>query len=175
MDIENEDQRVAAPGGHNAPTGGPALRVLFLCTENSARSQIAEALLTRKAHGRFVVESAGTEPANVVNPGARDALGEYGIEWAGYPKHVDTLSRQQWDLVITVCDRAKERCPTMPGQPVFAHWGVPDPAAVEGDDETRRRAFREALQFLNRRIDLLLALPVESLERRALELRLNAL
>ena len=164
-----------AEGAAGADDGSSApLRVLFLCTGNSARSQIAEALLTGKSRGRFLVKSAGTEPAAEVNPGAIEVLKDYGIEWNGFPKHVDSLRRESWDLVITVCDRAKESCPTMPGQPLFAHWGMPDPAAI-GDDDARRRAFRETVQFLSRRIDLLLALPFESLERRALELRLESL
>jgi protein-tyrosine-phosphatase len=172
FDHEHLSPRSAARGARASGDRGEALRVLFLCTGNSARSQIAEALLTRKAHGRFVVKSAGTEPAAAVNPGALEVLRDYGIEWDGHPKHVDSLRREKWDLVITVCDKAKESCPTMPGEPMFAHWGMPDPAAVE-DDEARRRAFRETIQFLSRRIDLLLALPIESLERRALELRLD--
>jgi arsenate reductase len=147
------------------------LRVLFLCTGNSARSQIAEAVLRHRARGRFEVASAGTAPAPRVHPLAVEVLREHGIDWSGHrPKHVDELSETPWDLVITVCDQAKEACPVLPGQPVFAHWGVPDPAAVEGDDEVRRHAFRDTLQSLSRRIDLLLALPVERLEQRAIEL-----
>ena len=157
------------------PSSPTPLRVLFLCTGNSARSQMAEALLARKAQNRFVVRSAGTEPARAVNPWAIAALSEYGIEWSGRPKHVDSVAGELWDIVITVCDRAKESCPTMPGHPVFAHWGMPDPADAGGDDENRRRVFRETLQYISRRIDLLLALPIESLERRVLELRLNNL
>jgi protein-tyrosine-phosphatase len=176
MAVDHDDEPASSPpasrGAHAEERGREALRVLFLCTGNSARSQIAEALLTRKAHGRFVVKSAGTEPAAAVNPGALEVLRDYGIEWIGHPKHVDSLRREKWDLVITVCDKAKESCPTMPGEPMFAHWGMPDPAAVE-DVDARRRAFHESIQFLSRRIDLLLALPIESLERRALELRLN--
>lgn len=178
MNVDGGSKGVSRGAGQPEDQGkvreGSALRVLFLCTGNSARSQIAEALLTRKAHGRFLVKSAGTEPAAAVNPGALEVLKDYGIDWNGLPKHVDTVRRENWDLVITVCDRAKESCPTMPGQPLFAHWGIPDPAAVP-DDDARRRAFRETVQFLSRRIDLLLALPFESLERRALELRLDAL
>ena len=149
------------------------LRVLFICTGNSARSQIAEALLRRKGRDRFEVGSAGARPAAAVHPNTLAVLREYGIDWsAARPKGFDAVADRAWDLVITVCDRIKEDCPTFPGKPVFAHWGVPDPAAISAD-EPRRLAFRDAVQFLSRRIDLLLALPLERLERRALELRLQ--
>jgi arsenate reductase len=150
------------------------LRVLFICTGNSARSQIAEALLRRKGRDRFEVGSAGARPAPAVHPNTIAVLSEYGIDWtAARPKGLDAVADRAWDLVITVCDRIKEDCPTFPGKPVFAHWGVPDPATISAD-AARRLAFRDAVQFLSRRIDLLLALPVERLERRALELRLEA-
>ncbi|HEY5218907.1 MAG TPA: arsenate reductase ArsC [Gemmatimonadaceae bacterium] len=150
------------------------LRVLFLCTGNSARSQIAEALLTAKGRGRFRVGSAGTRPADRVNPGAMEILSAHGIDWTGHrPKTIDEV-QQPWDLVITVCDNARETCPIFPGHPAFAHWGMPDPAAVD-DDAERRRAFRETYVVLSRRIDLLVALPIEKLEQRAMELRVRAM
>jgi len=146
------------------------LRVLILCTGNSARSQIAEALLAHKGAGRFEVASAGSRPASRVNPFAVEVLREVGISWEGkVPKGLDGLDAQRWDFVITVCDRAKEACPIFPGTPILAHWGMPDPAEVEGTDDARRRAFRETLLVLGRRIDLLLALPIAKLERLALE------
>ena len=146
------------------------LRVLILCTGNSARSQIAEALLAHKGAGRFEVASAGSRPASRVNPVAVEVLREVGISWDGkVPKGLDGLDAQRWDFVITVCDRAKEACPIFPGTPILAHWGMPDPAEVEGTDDARRRAFRETLLVLGRRIDLLLALPIAKLERLALE------
>ncbi|HWA57385.1 MAG TPA: arsenate reductase ArsC [Gemmatimonadales bacterium] len=145
-------------------------RILILCTGNSARSQIAEALLTRKGADRFQVASAGSRPASRVNPFAVTVLAEAGIDWSGRsPKGLEGLDREPWDFVITVCDRAKEACPIFPGQPIMAHWGMPDPAEVEGEDETKLRAFRETLMVLNRRIDLLLALPMEKLDRLRLE------
>jgi protein-tyrosine-phosphatase len=150
------------------------LRVLFLCTGNSARSQIAETVLNRKGAGRFVAESAGTQPAGVVNPHAIAALERHGYHWTGgYPKHVDGLSKHAWDFVITVCDRARESCPIFPGQQVMAHWGVPDPAAAQGSENEKRRAFDEALLLLSRRIDLFLALPIERLPKLALEQRVQ--
>lgn len=146
------------------------LRILVLCTGNSARSQIAEALLGRKGAGRFEAASAGSRPAARVNPFAVRVLAESGIPWDGkVPKGLDGLDRERWDFVITVCDKAKESCPVFPGTPILAHWGMPDPAEVEGSDDTKLRAFRETLVTLGRRIDLLLALPLEKLERLSLE------
>lgn len=157
------------------PAGSREFRVLFLCTGNSARSQIAEALLNHKGAGRFRAESAGSNPAKGINPRAVEVLRESGIEWAGHPpRGLEGLEREPWDLVITVCDNARESCPIFPGQPVLAHWGMPDPAAVEGDNAARR-AFVEAFSLINRRIDLLLALPLEKLERLALEARVRAI
>jgi arsenate reductase len=149
------------------------LRVLFLCTGNSARSQIAEALLLQKGEGKFHVESAGSKPADRVNPLAVEALREVGIDWKGHkPRSTADLAPGDFDFVITVCDRAKESCPILPGQPIYAHWGMPDPAEVEGTEQQKRRAFVEARTLLARRIDLLTALPMEKMERAALELRL---
>jgi len=151
-------------------------RVLFLCTGNSARSQIAEALLNRKGRGRFVAESAGSQPVDRVNPRAIAVLEAAGLAWGGRaPRGLDAIADQSWDLVITVCDRAKESCPIFPGQPVIAHWGMSDPAAVEGDDATMTRAFEDAVALLGRRIDLLLALPVEKVERLKLARQVRAI
>ncbi|MBK6424118.1 MAG: arsenate reductase ArsC [Gemmatimonadetes bacterium] len=152
-------------------TSAPApFRVLILCTGNSARSQIAEALLAHKGAGRFEVVSAGSRPAGRVNPFAVQVLGEAGIRWEGkVPKGLDGLETQRWDFVITVCDRAREACPIFPGTPILAHWGMPDPAEVEGTEEVKRRAFQDTMVTLGRRIDLLLALPIAKLERLALE------
>jgi arsenate reductase len=151
-------------------------RVLILCTGNSARSQIAEALLARKGGKRFEAASAGSKPAPRVNPFAVRVLAEAGIPWEGRePKGLDGLDQQRWDFVITVCDRAREACPIFPGTPVLAHWGMPDPAEVEGSAEAKLRAFRDTLTVLSRRVDLFLALPIEKLERMALERRVSAI
>jgi arsenate reductase (thioredoxin) len=158
------------------PADRRIFRVLFLCTGNSARSQIAETILNRKGRGRFVAESAGSRPAARVNPYAIEVLREGGIEWQGHqPRGLEGLERTAWDFVITVCDKARETCPVFPGQPILAHWGMPDPAAVEGDHGVKRAAFMEALTLISRRIDLLLALPVEKLERLAIEARVQAI
>jgi protein-tyrosine-phosphatase len=150
------------------------LRLLILCTGNSARSQIAEALFAAKAPGRFVAASAGSHPAERVNPLAIEVLAEVGIDWRGRtPRGLDGLDRERWDFVITVCDRARESCPYFPGQPVLAHWGMPDPAEAEGTDEVKRAVFRDTLLTLSRRIDLMLALPIDKLERLALERRVK--
>ena len=145
-------------------------RVLILCTGNSARSQIAEALLATRGGARFEVASAGSRPASAVNPWAVRVLAEAGISWEGRkPKGLEGLDRERWDFVITVCDRAREACPIFPGAPLLAHWGMPDPAEETGGDDEKLRAFRETLVTLGHRIDLLLALPLEKLDRLTLE------
>lgn len=142
------------------------LRVLILCTGNSARSQIAEALLSRKGAGRIHADSAGSKPAARVNPFAVRVLAEHGIAWEGRePKGIDAVIGSPWDVVITVCDHAKEACPVFPGSTVMAHWGMPDPAEVEGDDD-RLRAFHETFTVLSGRIDRLLALPLATMDAR---------
>jgi arsenate reductase len=152
------------------------LRVLFLCTGNSARSQMAEALLNWRGRGRFQAESAGSQPAPRVNPLALETLREHGVPWAGHPpRSVAGLEREPWDFVITVCDRAKESCPIFPGQPSLAHWGMPDPADVVGDERAKRAAFHDAFQLISRRIDRLLALPLDELEGLAREARVRAI
>jgi arsenate reductase len=152
------------------------IRVLFLCTGNSARSQIAEALLARKGGMRFEVASAGSRPAARVNPLAVEVLRQVGIDWSGRePQGVEAVMERPWDVVITVCDRAKESCPILPGNPVTAHWGLPDPAEVEGTEDERRRAFAETLRALEHRIDALVELPPEELDRMSLEPRLRSI
>jgi len=128
------------------------LRVLFICTGNSARSQMAEAILNAKGKGRIEARSAGSRPAAQVNPLAIATLREFQIPWSGnVPRSVEGLEREHWDFVITVCDRAKESCPFFPGHPTVAHWSIPDPADAKD--------FRTVFLDLSRRIDLLLALP----------------
>lgn len=148
-----------------SPDRAEPVRVLFLCTHNAARSQMAEALLERRGRGRFHVASAGTEPAAIVHPLTLTVLRRAGMEWNGRrPKGLGAvLKHQPWDLAITVCDQARESCPRLPGRPIRVHWSIPDPAKVKGDEEAREVAFWDALTMLGRRIDLLCALPHEKL------------
>ena len=148
--------------------------VLFLCTGNSARSILAEAILRRKGMPTFRAYSAGSHPAGSVNPQALRQL-----ELAKLP--TDGLRSKSWDefaaagappldFVFTVCDNAaKEVCPIWPGQPMTAHWGVPDPGAVAGTPEQVARAFRDAFTILERRISLFLCLPLASLDKLAIK------
>ena len=153
-----------------APERRKPLRVLFVCTENAGRSQIAEALLRSKGEDAFQVASAGSHPASRVNPLATEILREHGIDWSSStPKGFDAVVRQTWDLIITLCDRAREQCPAFPGQPVYAHWGMPDPAKAVGSDAEKRHAFRDAALYLKTRIDYLTLIPIEKLEQAALE------
>lgn len=148
--------------------------VLVLCTGNSARSVMTEALLNVLGKGRFRAWSAGSRPSGKVQPMAADLAAMIGYDTA-------QLRSKSWDefagadappmdLVITVCDNAAgETCPFWPGAPMTAHWGVDDPAAVEGDDDMRRHAYLKAFAALRRRVELLVALPVEKLDRLTLE------
>ena len=160
-----------AGGASKAP-----VRVLFVCTANSARSQIAHEVFNRKAGGRFVAESAGSHPADRVHPRAIQTLERHGYKWTDRPpRDVAALGDAEWDLVITVCDRAREACPIVPGRPITAHWGIPDPAAVQGSDAEKQRAFDEAFLTVSRRVDLLLSLPIEKLTRPELGERVRAI
>ena len=150
------------------------LNVLFLCTGNSARSILAEALLNNLGGGRFRAFSAGSMPKGEVNPHALPlvrALGFRDGDFRSKPwDEFAVAGALKLDLVITVCDDAAgEVCPVWPGQPITAHWGIPDPAAVEGTEAEVGLAFAEAYKQLSRRIGLLLALPVETLSQQALK------
>jgi arsenate reductase len=147
--------------------------VLFLCTGNSARSILAEAILNGSGGGRFNGFSAGSDPKGTVHPLALALLERKGLPTRGLrSKAWDEFARPgapQLDFVFTVCDNAAgEVCPLWPGQPITAHWGMPDPAAVEGTDLEKANAFREALRILERRIERFVTLPVSTLDRLAL-------
>lgn len=153
---------------------GKHYNVLFLCTGNSARSIMAEAIMNRKGRPNFTAYSAGSHPTGRVHP---EALRQ--LEMARLPK--DGARSKNWDefaktdapklnFVFTVCDNAaKEVCPIWPGQPMTAHWGVPDPAAVTGTPEQIEKAFREAYMILDRRISLFLCLPISNLDNLAVK------
>lgn len=150
--------------------------VLFLCTGNSARSILAEVLIEHWSKGRFTGYSAGSFPRGSVHPLALDLLERLHLPTAGLrSKSWDEFARPVapvMDFVFTVCDQAAgEVCPVWPGNPITAHWGVPDPAAVEGSDDERRRAFRNAHRQLEARIKLFIALPIDKLDRMALRRR----
>jgi protein-tyrosine-phosphatase len=154
------------------------LNVLFLCTGNSARSILAEAYLNARGQGRFRAYSAGSHPNGKVNPFALELLGKHRIDTGG-------LRSKSWDefaapgapelhFVFTVCDNAaNETCPVWPGQPMTAHWGVPDPAAVAGTDAERHLAFADAYRMLNNRISIFTSLPMKSIDKLALQKRLD--
>jgi protein-tyrosine-phosphatase len=150
--------------------------VLFLCTGNSARSILAEAILNKDGAGRFRAFSAGSQPKGEVHPAALHLLSEFGLPTEGYrSKSWDEFAAPAappLDFVFTVCDNAAgEVCPIWPGQPMTAHWGVEDPAAVEGDRQAE--AFRNAFYALQRRIGLFLSLPFESIDKLSLQTRLR--
>jgi len=147
--------------------------VLVLCTGNSARSILGEVLFNRLGNGRIKAWSAGSHPAGRVNPGALKLLQEQGIDSEGLrSKSWDEFTSSdapEFDFVITVCDNAAgEVCPLWSGKPLTAHWGIPDPAHVEGD-EARRRAFKRAYDQLERRIQMFMSLPIEKLDQVALK------
>ena len=150
--------------------------VLFLCTHNSARSILAEALLNHLSKGRFKGYSAGSSPREnqKPNPLALETLSKLGVSIEGlHSKSWDEFGAPdapKMDLVITVCDNAAgEVCPIWPGHPISAHWGIPDPAEVKGDDEAAKKAFADAFMVLSRRIALMVSLPLEKLDRLALQ------
>jgi arsenate reductase (thioredoxin) len=152
--------------------------VLFLCTGNSARSIMAESILNQKGRGRFTAYSAGSHPSGVVRPEAIRQLESVhfpstGLRSKSWEEFAESEALQL-DFVFTVCDNAaNEVCPVWPGQPMTAHWGIPDPAAVQGSEEERAKAFRDAFFLLDRRISLFLSLPMSSLDRLSLKKELE--
>ena len=161
-------------------TSSPHNHVLFLCTGNSARSILAEAILNHKAKGAFKAYSAGSHPTGKVRPEALKQLELAEISTEG-------LRSKSWDefaapgappinFVFTVCDNAAhEVCPLWPGQPMTAHWGIPDPAAVKGTPEEIERAFRDAFSILDRRIGLFLSLPLSTLEQMTIQREIDSI
>jgi arsenate reductase len=157
-----------------------SFNVLFLCTGNSARSILGESILNHLGEGRFSGFSAGSHPKGQVHPYALDQLAGMGFPTANmHSKSWDVFAAAgapHMDFVFTVCDDAAgEACPAWPGQPMTAHWGIPDPAAVEGSELEKRAAFRAAFAALENRIRLFISLPFESLDRMALQQRLDGI
>lgn len=157
-----------------------AYNVLFLCTGNSARSIMAESILRQIGAGRFHAYSAGSHPAGRVNPLALELLAKNRMPTDGLrSKNWDEFAAPdapRLDFVFTVCDNAAgEVCPVWPGQPMTAHWGIPDPAAAAGSDEDRRKAFAEASRTLLNRIRMFVSLPLDKLDRLSLQRRLDEL
>jgi arsenate reductase len=155
-----------------------AFKVLFLCTGNSARSILAEAYLNSAGKGRFTAYSAGSHPAGKVNPFALALIEKHRMPAKGpRSKSWDEFAKPgapKLDFVFTVCDNAAgEVCPVWPGQPISAHWGIADPAAVAGSDDAKRKAFLRAFTELTTRINLLLALPLDKLDRMTLKRKLD--
>lgn len=152
---------------------GKPFRVLVLCTGNSARSQIAEALLATRSGGRIEAVSAGSQPAQWVNPHAIAVLRAHGIEWEGKrPQSIDDVAGQRFGVVITVCDNARDACPFFPGAAVQVHWGLPDPAE-ETDPAAARRVFAATYEEIASRVAALLELPLEALEPAVLRAELQ--
>lgn len=154
--------------------------VLFLCTGNSARSIIGEAVLNHAGQGRFRGFSAGSTPKGAVHPMTLEVLETAGIATEGLrSKAWDEFAAPdapRMDFVFTVCDNAAgEACPVWPGQPMTAHWGIEDPAAVDGPDFRRRAAFEDALRFMRNRIDAFVNLPLASIDRLALQSKLHGI
>jgi arsenate reductase (thioredoxin) len=152
--------------------------VLFLCTGNSARSIMAEAIMNRLGHGKFRAYSAGSQPKGAVHPRAIELLRKLNYDVSGFrSKSWQEFSQPgapQLDFVFTVCDNAAaETCPIWPGQPMTAHWGLPDPAAVTGNDAEIGLAFADTHRMLNNRIAVFVSLPLRSLDRLALQKRLD--
>jgi arsenate reductase len=157
-----------------------AYNVLFLCTGNTARSIIAEGILRKNGQGRFMPYSAGSQPRGTVNPLALKVLGDHGYPTDGYrSKSWDEFAAPGapvMDFVLTVCDSvAGETCPVWPGHPSIAHWGIDDPAAVEGSDAEKEQAFVRAFQFLKDRISTFVHLPLATLDRFTIGTRLQAI
>jgi arsenate reductase len=152
----------------------PHYNVLFLCTGNSARSIMAEAIMNRKGRGNFTAFSAGSHPAGTVRPEAIRQLEKAGLDATGARskswEEFSTPDSPHLSFVFTVCDNAaNEVCPIWPGQPMTAHWGIPDPAAVQGTSDEIDRAFSQAFQALDRRISLFLSLPLGTLDGFAIQ------
>ena len=163
-----------------APHPDKPFNVLFLCTGNSARSILAEAQLNRAGQGNFRAYSAGSQPKGEVHPYALDLLRRLNFDVSGLRSkswlEFAKPGAPQLDFVFTVCDNAaNESCPVWPGQPMTAHWGIPDPAAAAGTEAEVRLAFADAMRWLSNRINIFVSLPLHSLDALSLQRRLDAI
>ncbi|MFV1593139.1 helix-turn-helix domain-containing protein [Phaeobacter sp. JH20_36] len=172
---------ICTPPDHETaliPTAERPLNVLFICTGNSARSIMAEAILTQEGHGRFIAHSAGSQPATAPRPDVLALLRAKGHDTATLrSKHLSAVSGEvapQMDFVFTVCNHAaNEACPTWPGQPMSAHWGLPDPVMTKGTEAQKQLAYQQAYGLLRNRIRAFAALPFDTLNRLSLQHHLD--
>lgn len=174
------DIAIAADRGESWLMTDKVFNVLFVCTGNSARSIFAEAILNRDGGSRFRSYSAGTNAYSELNPRALELLQRHGYATDGmYAKNVSVFQAPEapaFDFVFTVCDRsANEECPPWPGQPISAHWGIPDPVKVDGTDAEKAHAFNDAFRMLRQRIHSFAALPISSLDRISLQREVDAI
>jgi protein-tyrosine-phosphatase len=152
------------------------LKVLFLCTQNSARSQMAEAILNSKGDGRIKAFSAGSEPTESIFSLIIPVMKDAGIDISdAKPKAIETFSNEDFDFVITLCDNARNQCPVFSSNAVHAHWGIADPRYIEGTDEEKFIQIKEIRNDLIRRINLFLALPLEIADKNMLKQSLNSI
>jgi arsenate reductase (thioredoxin) len=180
--FKNNENEIHSHPHHKSPRPmhSRIYNVLFICTGNSARSIMAEGLMNTLGQGRFMAYSAGSHPKGAVHPLALETLAQIYIEPSGFSsKSWDQFAQAgapKLDFVFTVCDNAAgEVCPVWPGQPMTAHWGLPDPAAVTNSEAEQRRAFKDVAHALKRRIELMLALPLEKLAPLSLQNQLDAI
>lgn len=149
-------------------------KILFLCTQNSARSQMAEAIVNSKAKDKFAAYSAGSNPAYEINPYAVAAIEEVGIDMSKQkPKSVVNFIDEEFDFIITLCDKMKSECPSFTNDAIHVHWGISDPKDFQGNDEERIIYFKKVRNELNRRIELLISLPLDKIEKASIKQKLE--
>jgi len=149
-------------------------KVLFLCTGNSARSQMAEVALNRFGKDKFMGYSAGSEPREQINPYTLKSIQQSGLSIEGlYPKEMSVYEDEVFDFIITLCDRMKENCPVYPNRPIYAHWGMPDPASFVGSEDETLDYFDRTFQEIVNRINLFINLKIEKMERSEIEAELG--
>lgn len=149
-------------------------KVLFLCTQNSARSQIAEAILNTKGNGEFIAYSAGSCPSECIDPYAQKVMEEIGLDLSRYkPKSIQQFLEDEFDFVITLCDKMKDECPSISKDSINVHWSIPDPRDFYGSEEEKLKYFKKIRNQLIRRINLLMSIPTEKLDKSTIKQRLS--